>query len=310
MLVAVLHLYSQPMPPTTRGPLLVALAAALWGTTGTAQALGPEGITPETVGWLRMAGGSLLIPFAFWRRSTVSVRALLGWPLLLCVTTMAVSQPLFFTGVARTGVAVGTIVTIGSGPILAGVLAWIVRRERPGGRWVVATVAGLVGAVLLISGGEAAGVDPVGLLFAFGAGLAWAIYLVAAKALFEAHPPVFVAGVVFLGAAVALLPVLFVADTAWVASGEGLAVALWLGIVATALSYLMFSTGLGATPVAIAATLTLAEPLTAAVLGMTVLAEPVRLSTIAGIGLVSVGLAVLAVGGNRTDSSLPAPTPV
>ncbi len=90
---------------------------------------------------------------------------------------------------------------------------------------------------------------------------------------------------------------LFSADLAWLGTGRGLVVVLWLGLVATAASYVMFSHGLGATPVAAAATLTLAEPLTAAVLGMVVLAEPVRATTIVGIAMVGLGLVSLATGG-------------
>src|SRR3989304_5572607 len=42
---------------TRRGPTLVLMAATLWGTTGTAQALGPDGISPETGALGRIAGG-------------------------------------------------------------------------------------------------------------------------------------------------------------------------------------------------------------------------------------------------------------
>lgn len=276
------------------GPLLVLAAACLWGTSGTVQALGPEGIAPETVSLIRMVGGALLIGYGLARRTTVPIRTLVGWPLVVAVVAMAGSQPLFFTGVARTGVAVGTIVTIGSGPILAGLFGWLVRGEVPGRRWVVATIIGVIGTVLLTSGGEAAGIDAVGLLFSLGAGVTWAIYLVAAKDLFASEAPVFVAGVVFAGAAIVLSPFLFVAETGWLASGDGILSALWLGGVSTAFSYVLFATGLKATPVAAAATLTLGEPLTAAILGMTVLAEPARATTIVGIALITLGIAALA----------------
>jgi drug/metabolite transporter, DME family len=284
------------MSPRTagHGPALVLVAAALWGTTGTAQALGPEGITPVTVAAVRMAGGATLLLVALSRGATASLRALPRLPLGAAIASMAASQPLFFTGVARTGVAVGTIVTIGSGPILAGALAWAVRGERVGARWVTATAMSVTGAILLVSGGAAAGIEPVGVGFALAAGLAWAVYLVAAKSLFDRHPPVFVAAVVFAGAAVVLAPWFFAADTAWLGTPRGVAVALWLALVATAASYVLFATGLGRTAVAVAATLTLAEPVTAAALGMTVLAEPVRASTLVGIGLVAAGLLVLS----------------
>lgn len=276
-----------------RGPLLVLAAATVWGTTGTAQALGPEGITPETVALIRMLGGSLLLIHSVRAGTTSPIRLLPRVPLLLAIAAMATSQPLFFGGVARTGVAIGTIVTIGSGPLLAGLLAWLVRRESISGPWLAATGLSIVGAVLLVSGGESAGIDGTGLMFALGAGLMWAVYLVWAKAVFETADPVFAAAVIFAGAAVVLAPTALLADASWIATGRGLGVALWL-VPTTAVSYLFFSRGLQETPVAVAATMTLAEPLTAAVLGLMILGEPARVTTLAGIGLILFGLLVLA----------------
>ena len=277
-----------------RGPLLVFGAATLWGTTGTAQALGPDSVTPETFAFVRMLGGALLVLFAMRRGTTSPIRDLPRVPLLLAIATMAGSQPLFFGGVARTGVAVGTIVTIGSGPLFAGALGWLVRREAVTRRWWVATTSALVGAVLLVSGGEAAGVDPMGLVLALGAGLAWAIYLIGAKEVFEQADPVFAAGVVFVAAAVLLSPSLVLSDPSWLMSGRGLTVAIWTAPIATGISYVFFSRGLRDSPVAVAATMTLAEPLTAAVLGLIVLGEPAVASTIGGIVAILVGLLVLA----------------
>ena len=281
------------MSRTATGPVLVLAAAALWGTTGTAQALGPVGITPGGVAAVRMIGGATLLVYAFRRRATVPLRLLIGPALVWAVAAMAISQPLFFIGVSRTGVAVGTIVTIGSGPIIAGLLAWIVRGERVGRRWVLATVLSVGGAVLLVSGGADAGIDPGGVLFALGAGMAWAVYLVAAKALLDEHPAIFVVAVVFTGAAILLVPWLAVSHPGWILTARGGGVAGWF-VVTTALSYVLFATGLKSTPVAAAATLSLSEPLTAAVLGMTVLNEPILLTTISGAVLVALGLLVLS----------------
>lgn len=269
-------------------------AATMWGTTGTAQALGPAGITPETVGFIRMVGGALLLLVAMVSGRTGRVRDLPPVSLFLAIATMASSQPLFFGGVSRTGVAIGTVVTIGSGPLLGGLLGWIVRREPLSRRWWVATGLGLAGAVLLVSGGEAAGVDGVGLVFALGAGCAWAVYLVAAKAVFEQADPVFAAGVVFAAAAVVLAPVLVLSDPGWLASARGVAVAVWIAPVATGVSYVLFSHGLRQSTVAVAATMTLAEPLTAAVLGLVVLGEPAVASTLGGIAAILLGLVILA----------------
>lgn len=276
-----------------RGSLLVLMAASLWGTTGTAQALGPDGITPETVALIRMLGGSLLLLYAVRSGATSPIRSMPRIPLLLAVAAMASSQPLFFGGVQRTGVAIGTVVTIGSGPLIAGLLGWVVRREPVSRLWYPATALSIIGAVLLVSGGDAAGVDGVGLMLAIGAGMAWAVYLVWAKAVFEVADPVFAAGVIFAGAAIVLAPVAVLADSSWIATARGLGVVLWL-VPTTAFSYMFFSRGLRVTRVAVAATMTLAEPLTAGILGILVLDEPARFSTIAGILLILAGLLVLA----------------
>lgn len=275
-----------------RGPLLVLGAATLWGTTGTAQALGPDGINAETVSLVRMIGGAMLLVAARMGGTTTPVRTLPRAGLIMAVATMAVSQPLFFGGVARTGVAIGTIVTIGSGPLLAGALAWVVRCEPIDRRWYVATAISIAGSIVLVSGGESAGVDKVGLLLALGAGLAWAVYLIGAKEIFEEADPVFAAGVVFAGAAILLAPTAFFSDASWMASGRGPGVVAWLAPT-TALSYVLFSRGLERTRVAVTATLTLAEPLTAALLGLLILNEPARLTTISGIGMIVIGLVVL-----------------
>lgn len=280
-----------------RGPLLVFGAATLWGTTGTAQALGPEGITPETVSFIRMLGGALLLLWALAAGKGSRVRDLPRLSLFLAIVTMAGSQPLFFTGVERTGVAMGTIVTIGTGPLFAGVLGWAVRREPVTRRWWIATALASIGAILLVSGGEPAGVDAIGLACSLGAGVAWAVYLIGAKDVFERAHPVFAAGVVFTAAAVLLSPFMLISDPGWVLSVRGAAVAVWIAPIATGFSYVFFSRGLEQTTVAVTATMTLAEPLTAAILGILILDEPALWTTLLGIATIVAGLLVLSLEG-------------
>ena len=277
------------------GVVLVALSMLLIGTTGTSQALGPDGIDPTVVGLLRLGiGGPVLLGFAAatGRLSTSMRRG----PLAVAAVSIAAYQPCFFGGIDRTGVAVGTIVALGSSPVFAGVLGLVVRGERPGRRWAMATVLAIAGGALLVGGGGSAEVDPTGIVLALGAGLSYAVFAVVTRGLLDHHPPPGVMAVSLTGAAVLLLPTLAIGDTAWLATGGGIAVSLHLGLVATALAYGLYGFGAARLPVATTTTVTLTEPLTAAVLGMLVLGE--RLTAISSTGaiLLAGGLVVIATG--------------
>ena len=56
-------------------------------------------------------------------------------------------------------------------------------------------------------------------------------------------------------------------------TGRGIAVVLYLGIATTSVAYILFSTGLKRIPSSSAVTLSLAEPLTAAILSVLVVGE-------------------------------------
>lgn len=277
------------------GAWLVLAAGVMWGTTGTAQAFAPPGATPLAVGAVRVAvGGTALLALALVRRQ-LHWR---GWPLLSTITVIAgiaLYQVCFFAAVARTGVAVGTVVAIGSAPMLAGLLGWIILRERPAQRWYGATVLAVLGCALLVTAGGQVRVDAAGMLLALGAGAAYAFYTIGSKELLRTQPPDAVAAVAFFGGALVLAPILFFANLSWVLEPRGLLVALELGLVATALAYVLYIRALITVPTATAVTLGLAEPLTAAVLGVVVLGERLTLPALAGIGLLLAGLLILSI---------------
>jgi DME family drug/metabolite transporter len=128
------------------------------------------------------------------------------------------------------------------------------------------------------------------------AGGAYATYTLAAKRLMrDGHAPESVMAVAFGLGAIALLPALVVSGPGWLTHPGGLALALFLGTIPTALAYLLFANGLRRLSASETATLTLAEPLTAGILGAIVLAEPLSGASVAGSGLVLAGLLVLAL---------------
>lgn len=298
--------------PHPRPPLLVVGAAVLWGTTGTAQALGPDGASTVAVGAARnVVGAAVLVAVAAARGQLwQGARQLDRRPLVLAALATAAYQLCFFGGVRLAGVAIGTVVGVGSGPVWGGLLGWLARGERPSRRWAVATTLALAGAVVLATsttdGGER--VDSLGIALALGAGLAYAAFALWSKALTDHHDPDLAMTWAFALSAVVLLPIGLGAGVGPLVSSDGAAMVLWLGVVSLAAAYLLFGRGIAGVPVATATTLTLAEPLTAAVLGFTVLDEDVSPSALLGMLLVVAGLAAMAAGRQAT-SDPPAPQP-
>lgn len=302
--------------------LAVLAAAVLFGTTGTSQALGPENTTPLSVGAVRLVlGGTGLAAIAFLlarrarRRGTVPPRPRLSAsPLVLMGLTglcLALYQPLFFLGTARNGVAVGTVIALGSAPILAGVLEWTLTRRRPSGAWLLATALATVGVALLGIGGGAdaagsGGTDPLGFLGSVGAGATFAVIANAQRRLLDnGWDPFTVVGAMGASSAALSAFVLPFVDLAWLTEPAGMVMALWLGVGTVSVAYVMFTWGLGGLTASTAATLTLGEPLTASILGVTVLGEYLSVFAITGLIVLAVGLATLAWGSRSTRDPKP-----
>jgi DME family drug/metabolite transporter len=298
--------------------LAVLAASVLFGTTGTSQALGPDDTTPLSIGAVRLVlGGTGLAMIAFvlagrharnrpQPNPPIGVRPLALMGLTgLCLT---IYQPLFFLGTERNGVAVGTVVALGSAPILAGLLEWALTRRMPSGTWILATLLATAGVVLLGFGGEtgSTGTDPLGLMGSVGAGASFAVIANAQRRLLDSGwDPFTVVGGMGAGSAVLSALLLPFVDLSWLATPSGLAMALWLGFATISIAYVLFTWGLGGLTAATAATLTLGEPLTASILGITVLGE--RLSPLAILGLLvlATGLALLAWGSRSTRDPRP-----
>jgi len=287
---------------TPRPELGVLGAALLFGTTGTAQALGPDLTSPATVGAARLVvGGAALALIAVASGGLAAGRGRLRpRATVLAAAGVALYQVTFFAAVARTGVALGTVVALGSAPAATGALALVLRRERPGPRWGLATILAVAGCALIVLPGGDAGANGLGVALALAAGASYALYTVASKELLDAGAaPTAVMGAAFGLAAVPAVALLALGDSDWLGSAGGLALAAYLGLVPTALAYTLFARGLRHLASARVATLTLAEPLAAAGLGVLVLSErPSLLAALGGLAVLS-GLVLVATAPRR-----------
>ena len=285
--------------------LLVLLGAVLWGTTGTAQTFMPQTIHPLVVGASRLAIGGFILLIILLVLRKIDFR---NWPwkaTIYAAISMAVFQYLFFSSVRLTGVAIGTVVTIGSAPVFSGLIEWFLMKRRPTSVWLTATILAVIGCSLLFLNKEGVVVNPIGVAMSLAAGSLFALYTLVNKEVLDYVPAIPAVAVIFSLSAVMLFPFLFLFETEGLLTGRGIGVVLYLGIATTSIAYILFSTGLKHIPSSSAVTLSLAEPLTAALLSVIVVGEQLAGSSWVGIVMLLGGILVLTLRGReQTDSAL------
>jgi len=269
-------------------------AGICFGTTGTAQALGPDGSSPLVVGAARLFIGALFL----WviHRLISSPGARIGIAdLLIGGAGVALYQISFFSAVRSTGVAVGTLTAIGSAPALTGIVAYLINREIPSRRWFQATVITTAGIVFLTGAKGFSHFNLTGVLEALGAGASYSLFAVASKrAMVGGASFTEVMHKVFGLGAILLLPIFLLGENHFLVTRSGALMALWLGLVPTAIAYTAYGFGLNRIKVATASTLILAEPATATLLAAVVLGESLNAYSWLGVAIVTTGLIYLS----------------
>ncbi|MFF5183025.1 DMT family transporter [Streptomyces sp. NPDC000345] len=298
-----------PRPPRTGllgGPAPILASALLWGTTGTAGSLAPAVAPAAAIGCAGLTLGGLLLFLTSRGARSLPAACTRGerWLLVLGAPAVAGYPVTFYPAVARTGVAVATVIALGSAPVFAGLLAWLTGRTRPTARWTAATAAAVLGCALLVLGPELTGsatpMDLTGVVLAACGGLSYAVYsLIGGRLILREHPSDAVMGVLFGAAGLLVLPLFLFVDMRWLATADGAAVTVYLALFTVCLAYRLFGHGLRRTPASVATSLTLAEPAVAAVLGVTVLGERLPAASWCGLAVLALGLVLLTVPGRR-----------
>lgn len=277
----------------------VLLAAILWGMTGTAQTFLDKGVSPIAVATIRSAiGGGLLLIVAVLIRK-ISFRTWSWKWTILAAASIALFQGLFFTSIRLTGVAIGTVVTIGSAPMFSGVLEWLFWKTRPSKIWGIATIMTITGCILLFinSGDRAIHLGGVGL--AVCAGLSFAVYTNMSKQLMAQQEALPAVAMTFSICAVLLLPFSISSGFSWLAEMQNLWTMIFMGVMCTSIAYLLFLSGLQKISSSSAVTLSLAEPLTAAILGVLLVGEHLSSTSWVGVAMLLGGIVVLTLTGRK-----------
>jgi DME family drug/metabolite transporter len=278
---------------SSKALLFLAGACLCFGTSGTAQALGPDNSSPLVVGAARLLLGAIGLFALIKFREPKNLPRNLLWIGALAV---ALFQVTFFSGVRLTGVAMGTVIALGSAPAITAILNWLIYKKLPTIRWIFATCVTAAGITLLfLSKGEIK-IDLAGVLLSLGAGASYASYALVSKELLnKGVTPNVVMSTLFIRGAVLTAPLLLllINDSAWFFKLDSLAMIFWLSCVSLTLAYFLYIRGLAQTSTSNAATITLIEPVTATFLAAVILREAITFGQWIGIVLVIAGLALV-----------------
>ncbi len=288
----------------TWGALFVLAASVLWGTTGTAATFAPD-VSPLAIGAVAMGFGGLL-------QASIAVRPIVAFAgtlrgqqrtVLLGALAVAMYPLAFYSSMHLAGVAVGTVVSIGSAPLASAVIERVVDKRPFTVRWAVGAALGVTGAALLCIADGHAGAGsaqapgwstPAGIALGLVAGLTYALYSWAAHRLISTGiPSRAVMGAVFGLGGLLLMPVLAVTGAPLVASWQNAAVGAYMAAVPMFAGYVLFGWGLARVRASTATTLSLAETVVAAVLAVLVVGERLPAMAWIGAGLIVASLFVL-----------------
>lgn len=281
--------------------MFVLAAAVLWGTTGTVASFAPE-VGPLAIGAAAMGIGGLLQAALAGPALARAHHELRRRWLTIAVGGLSVAiYPLaFYSSMRLAGVAVGTVISIGSAPIASAVIERVIDGHGLTRRWVLGAVLGL-GGVALLSFVEpvptADAVNPgLGILLGLLAGATYALYSWAAHRTMSGGVQSRVAmGAIFGVGGLLLMPVLFLTGAPLLESWNNFSVGAYMAVVPMFIGYVLFGHGLARIKASTATTLSLAEPVVAAVLAVVIVGERLPPAGWAGVVLVIVSLAVLTV---------------
>ncbi|MER7748997.1 DMT family transporter [Streptomyces bacillaris] len=297
--------------PVGRSLLYLVVAGVAWGTAGAAASLifRVSDLGPLALSFWRCAGGLVLLAGALAlrpRRTPRPVEPRIRRLLRILGTGvgLTVFQSAYFAAVDATGLAVGTVVTLGAGPVLIAVGARVLLGERLGLGGLAAVAGALAGLAVLVLGGEGGEVVPSGVLLALLSAAGYAAITLLTRWLGRdggGGDALTTSAWAFGIGAVGLLPMAavegLVPHTA--ETGQVLWLLVYVAAVPTALAYALYFAGAAAVRSATVSVIMLLEPVSAAVIAVTVLGERLTAATVVGTLLLLTAVAGLALAEAR-----------
>ncbi|CAI3954051.1 DMT family transporter [Commensalibacter communis] len=277
------------------GMFAVIIAAILWGTTGVSASFAPE-VSPIAIGAMAMGvGGLLQTAIAAKTIRLYRFNLYTQWKYLLCGGISIAIYPLvFYASMRLAGVTIGTVVSIGSAPLLSAVIEAIMEKARFSTKWIIGASLGIIGIILLSVAGQGHHTNTaqhsnviLGVCLGLLAGLTYALYSwVARYLMLQRIPSKAAMGSIFGIGGLLLMPVLFATGSAFLNSWTNASVGIYMALVPMFIGYLCFGYGLARIAASTAITITLLEPIVAALLAVIIIKENLSLLRWFGVALV------------------------
>ena len=270
---------------------LVSLAVGTSFAKSLFPALGAEGTTAYRIVFATLM---LMAVFRPWRRKWVWADAL---PLGLYGVTLGVMNLLFYSAIKTIpfGVAIAIEFT---GPLAVAV--WTSKKASDW-LWVALAIAGLALLLPLPGGDAATALDPMGMFFAFTAGICWALYIVFGQRVAMRYGSM-ATPMGMLAAAIVVAPIgVFHAGTAML-DPQWLVAGLAVALLSSAIPYALEMFSLNHLPKNTFSILLSLEPAVGALAGWLVLAEHLTLSQGLAIALVMAASMGTAWSAGRTKT--------
>lgn len=283
------------------GVTAIIVASTIWGTTGTAATFAPE-VGAAAIGAAAMGLGGLAQAAIAWRGLIASRKALADrWRILILGAVCVAIYPLaFYASMRMAGVTIGTVISLGSAPLLSAGIEYRQSGFRPSLRWLAGATVGIIGMVLLSmseGGGHAVSAEGstlMGALVGLVAGFTYALYSSCARQLMQGGISSTTAmGATFGIGGLLLMPVLIATGGPFLASWNNAAVGLYMAFVPMFLGYVCFGYGLSRVETSVATTITLFEPVVAAFFAVVIVGE--RLSALGWFGVLLVVICLVCI---------------
>jgi drug/metabolite transporter (DMT)-like permease len=267
----------------------------VWGSTFVVTKATVQEIPPLVLGALRFVlAAVVLVPIAVARGGLTSLPhpLPLGSLLMMGVIGIAAFHTAFNLALVHGSAAQGALI-FALVPAAVAVAAVLWLHERLPRRRIIGIVLSLIGVAIVISGGEASRQSPrpvLGAIWMLAAVVAWAAYTILAKRLADADQVVVVACTTVVGALVMVPSAAWeLRGSAWPApSLHGWLGALFLGVVASALGFIVYSRALRDLDASVVGVLANVDPIVGVVSAAVFLDEPLRGVQLAG-GAVALG---------------------